>query len=345
MMLNALSFAGVAAPTEAALSPYPYFTEATMFTSDCVKRTPTHLGGSQPLDARFVATYGATLQEWVRAPRGPFAPHRRCSSADAHPHAQTLPRSCQAGYLSCYANVNYTFASQSSVAALRQSIMAAFSSVPPSLVAVNFHREPLGMIGTGHMSPIGAYDNRTDRMLMLDVSRYKYPPTWIPATAMFAAMNTTDSSSGKSRGWVVVSAPKPGTVMPPLPAQPPEPNGTRVRQCISSIAVDDPSAVARCAAGGAPIPPPPPPFSCPPMPPPCGGGGGALTTITIILAMMTVMLGALLYQEKKLVKRMEFEHEMALAPNGNIGGMSGPIPSRAARESGSEHEGVAMLPR
>ena len=77
MMLNALSSAGVPAPTEAALSPFPYFTEATMFTSDCVKRTPTHLGGSQPLDARFVATYGATLQEWVRAPRGPPALHRR----------------------------------------------------------------------------------------------------------------------------------------------------------------------------------------------------------------------------------------------------------------------------
>ncbi len=136
-----------------------------------------------------------------------------------------------------------------------------------------------------------------------------------------------------------MSAPKDMSKLPPLPPQPPEVSGATVRTCIKSLLVDDPAEVARCLAGGAPLVPPAPP--CAPPPPSCGGGGGALTTITIILAMMTVMLGALLYQEKKLVKRMEYEHELALAPNGNIGGMSGPIASRAARE----HEGVAMLPR
>lgn len=59
--------------------------------------------------------------------------------------------------------------------------------------------------------------------------------------------------------------------------------------------------------------------------------------------MMVVMLGLLLYQEKKLVKRMELQHELEMAPNGNIGGSSGPLASRAAHHG--EAEGTALLPR
>lgn len=128
----------------------------------------------------------------------------------------------QAGYLSCFAkcvpprqarhapasaltraarrSVTAVHASTSSVAALRATLAAAFSAVPAQLIGLNFHRQPLGMVGGGHMSPVGAYDNRTDRLLILDVSRYKYPPMWVPMPAIFDAMNTTDSDSGKSRG-------------------------------------------------------------------------------------------------------------------------------------------------
>ncbi|MCP4303859.1 MAG: glutathione gamma-glutamylcysteinyltransferase, partial [bacterium] len=51
-----------------------------------------------------------------------------------------------------------------------------------------------------------AYDADTDRFLILDVSRYKYPPVWVEAETLFNAMNTTDSDNDdKSRGYVVVS--------------------------------------------------------------------------------------------------------------------------------------------
>ena len=40
---------------------------------------------------------------------------------------------------------------------------------------------------------------------MLDVSRYKYPPVWVEAAALFDAMNTPDSDNAdKTRGYLTV---------------------------------------------------------------------------------------------------------------------------------------------
>jgi hypothetical protein len=57
----------------------------------------------------------------------------------------------------------------------------------------------------GHISPLAAYDKEGDRFLILDVSRYKYPPVWVEAAALFAAMNTTDKDNeNRTRGYVIV---------------------------------------------------------------------------------------------------------------------------------------------
>ena len=69
--------------------------------------------------------------------------------------------------------------------------------------------------GAGHHSPIGAYDQKSDRALVMDVARrgsqtllfevsenrcaffpsgtcrYKYPPFWAGLTDVFLAMNST----------------------------------------------------------------------------------------------------------------------------------------------------------
>jgi hypothetical protein len=72
-------------------------------------------------------------------------------------------------------------------------------------VVVNYLRKAIGQEAGGHISPLAAYDADTDRFLILDVSRYKYPPIWVEAAALFAAMNTPDSDNGdKSRGFVIV---------------------------------------------------------------------------------------------------------------------------------------------
>ncbi len=69
----------------------------------------------------------------------------------------------------------------------------------------NYALEGVGQVGGGHFSPVGAYDAAADRVLVLDVARYKYPPAWIPLATLHAAMTTIDPASGRARGLVVVA--------------------------------------------------------------------------------------------------------------------------------------------
>ncbi|MEL7525763.1 MAG: phytochelatin synthase family protein [Pseudomonadota bacterium] len=74
-----------------------------------------------------------------------------------------------------------------------------------TFVLLNYLRKSIGQEKGGHISPLGAYDEDTDRFLILDVSRYKYPPVWVEAATLFDAMNTVDSdNAGKTRGYVSV---------------------------------------------------------------------------------------------------------------------------------------------
>ncbi|MGD2182169.1 phytochelatin synthase family protein [Lusitaniella coriacea] len=74
-----------------------------------------------------------------------------------------------------------------------------------NFVLVNYLRRTIGQERGGHISPLAAYNQERDRFLILDVSRYKYPPVWVKAEDLWKAMNTTDSVSGKTRGFVLVS--------------------------------------------------------------------------------------------------------------------------------------------
>lgn len=68
----------------------------------------------------------------------------------------------------------------------------------------NFLRDTLQQERGGHFSPIGAYDKKYDRVLILDVARYKYPPVWVKVKDLWEAMNTMDSSSKKYRGLLLI---------------------------------------------------------------------------------------------------------------------------------------------
>ena len=74
-----------------------------------------------------------------------------------------------------------------------------------NFVVVNYLRAALGQEKGGHISPIAAYHEQTDQFLILDVARYKYPPVWVKTEALWQAMATVDSASGKTRGFVVIS--------------------------------------------------------------------------------------------------------------------------------------------
>ncbi|MDJ0693520.1 phytochelatin synthase family protein [Mastigocoleus sp. MO_188.B34] len=74
-----------------------------------------------------------------------------------------------------------------------------------NFIIINYLRRAMGQKRGGHISPIAAYNKETDRFLILDVSRYKYPPVWVKTADLWKAMNTVDPVSGKTRGFVLVS--------------------------------------------------------------------------------------------------------------------------------------------
>jgi len=73
------------------------------------------------------------------------------------------------------------------------------------ILVVSYSRKSLGQTGSGHFSPIGAYDPFSDYVLILDVARFKYGPHWVPLTTLFEAMLPHDPDTGKSRGYVSMS--------------------------------------------------------------------------------------------------------------------------------------------
>jgi hypothetical protein len=84
------------------------------------------------------------------------------------------------------------------------SLAKEYLGSPNHYVVVNYLRSSIGQESGGHISPLAAYDNNTDRFLILDVSRYKYPPVWVKSSELYAAMNTVDGSSGKHRGFILI---------------------------------------------------------------------------------------------------------------------------------------------
>jgi hypothetical protein len=72
------------------------------------------------------------------------------------------------------------------------------------VLIVNYSRRAVGQSGDGHFSPIGALHAATDRVLVLDTARFKYPPHWIPVELLFSAMTKEDPATGQARGWLLL---------------------------------------------------------------------------------------------------------------------------------------------
>ncbi|EGG11036.1 uncharacterized protein MELLADRAFT_33495, partial [Melampsora larici-populina 98AG31] len=76
---------------------------------------------------------------------------------------------------------------------------------PSSFMVVSFSRSALGQTGDGHFSPIAGYDPTTERVLVLDVARFKYPSYWVKLEDLYNAMRPVDSATGLPRGFSVLS--------------------------------------------------------------------------------------------------------------------------------------------
>ena len=72
-------------------------------------------------------------------------------------------------------------------------------------LAVDFDRGVLGQKGSGHFSPLAAYHSGEDRLLLMDVARYKLPSCWVTTRDLWNAINTIDSVSNRTRGLLVIT--------------------------------------------------------------------------------------------------------------------------------------------
>jgi hypothetical protein len=104
-------------------------------------------------------------------------------------------------------NVELVYATDISVDDMRSRLSKNMATAN-DFVIVNYNRGELMQESMGHISPLGAYHAASDRFLVLDVARYKYPPQWVRADALHRAMQSTDIASGKSRGFVIVTPAK-----------------------------------------------------------------------------------------------------------------------------------------
>jgi hypothetical protein len=101
--------------------------------------------------------------------------------------------------------VSVHHAADSNVETFRNEAREALAA-PGRFVIVNYLRKAIGQKKGGHISPLAAFDAESDRFLILDVARYKYPPVWVKTVELFAAMNTQDSDNeNKTRSYVLVA--------------------------------------------------------------------------------------------------------------------------------------------
>ena len=68
---------------------------------------------------------------------------------------------------------------------------------------VNFYGKTMGTQAEGHISPVAAYESKTDSVLLLDVAGYLNPWYWVPVEHLYLAMNTMDGET--YRGYLIVS--------------------------------------------------------------------------------------------------------------------------------------------
>ncbi|MBA2726634.1 MAG: glutathione gamma-glutamylcysteinyltransferase, partial [Parachlamydiaceae bacterium] len=74
---------------------------------------------------------------------------------------------------------------------------------PNQTVIALYYRKALKQDGTGHWSPVAAYDHESDSFLILDVARYKYPPAWVSGKAFITGMKSLNHK-GLSRGFIIL---------------------------------------------------------------------------------------------------------------------------------------------
>lgn len=87
-----------------------------------------------------------------------------------------------------------------------------FESNPEFYILANFdQKEFTNDVHAGHVAPIGAYDSKNEKVLILDPDREYFMPYWVSLDTFIAGMNTQDTSSPEKpfRGYLTIQPGKP----------------------------------------------------------------------------------------------------------------------------------------
>jgi len=164
---------GVDIPVDLAYAPYSYATQGDIF-DECTKTTViSQTNGGVGVNGILTPPYGLNM--------GQVANLLRCH----------LNSTDDSGGGTWDIQSHFIDKTHMTVNKVKYELRNALSD-PNSRVLVNYERDAIGQEGGGHWSPVGSYSEKWDAFLILDVAKYKYPPVWIPAERLFAAMATVD---------------------------------------------------------------------------------------------------------------------------------------------------------
>lgn len=87
-----------------------------------------------------------------------------------------------------------------------QKLLKEFNQSQKKLLLVNFDQKKFtDDTEVGHYAPVGAYDEKRARVLILDPDREYYEPYWVSVDSFIQGMNTQDSFSHMNRGLIVIT--------------------------------------------------------------------------------------------------------------------------------------------
>lgn len=69
-------------------------------------------------------------------------------------------------------------------------------------ILVNYSRKTLKQGDTGHISPLGAYDEKSDSFLIMDVNPNTAKWVWVKTSDLINAMRTLDTT--ENRGYILI---------------------------------------------------------------------------------------------------------------------------------------------
>jgi hypothetical protein len=109
------------------------------------------------------------------------------------------------GVLTAYqTNITLYYASNdltSNIKLFRKQIKRILSD-DSNFILSNYKSNLVGQSGGGHISPLAAYDEESDSVLVLDVSGHLNPWLWIPVKDLYLSMHTKDGDH--YRGYLII---------------------------------------------------------------------------------------------------------------------------------------------